>query len=550
MPETSANEIWQVDVNGTVYEASFSELPEWIGGGSLQPGDKVRRGNLRWIEARRVPSLIPFFNAKEQGLPMPVVVTTTDAQPAEPVESTTLPSHAAETIPTGVVAQPVREFNANECVMHAGVPAAFLCEGCANGFCRACPNSYGGSVKVCPLCGAMCRSVAEADKRNGRLSAETAPLGFGAQQFFAALAYPFKFKFSLVCGAAIFAAFTLGQSASAIGGVIMAAAALICVMLGNMLWFSVLSNTINNFIQLKFDENFFSGLEDFSIWDDVVHQFFLSIAAYISAFGPFFIVLAIGFYLVTNAVSDQLATYKKDVEKIPGTHVYTGRELTEQSGQVKDVLERIDKKNSERIDLASNRAAAATETAAAGDPPAEVVNAAPVVDDESREQEELWAAATESRKQSLESAVGKTAETRDMERAETIKAFLGLAAPLVVVGFITLVWGLFFFPAACAVAGYTKSFVATINPMVALDTIKRLGFDYAKILAMAFVIFLGSALIGGLFAVILAPFDLPGMGNIPATGLTAMVTFYIYIVFSAILGYALSKNAAKLDLLR
>ncbi|HQU94107.1 MAG TPA: hypothetical protein PLK77_17550, partial [Pyrinomonadaceae bacterium] len=63
MPE--ANEIWQVDVNGTIYDAAFGELPEWIDGGSLMPGDKVRKGNLRWIEARRVPSLVPFFNAKE-----------------------------------------------------------------------------------------------------------------------------------------------------------------------------------------------------------------------------------------------------------------------------------------------------------------------------------------------------------------------------------------------------------------------------------------------------------------------------------------------------
>ena len=75
MSTPNPREIWQVEVGGQVYEAAFAELGDWIGEGSLQPEDKVRKGNLRWIEARRVPSLVPFFNAKEKGLPMPVVVT-------------------------------------------------------------------------------------------------------------------------------------------------------------------------------------------------------------------------------------------------------------------------------------------------------------------------------------------------------------------------------------------------------------------------------------------------------------------------------------------
>ena len=67
-----------------------------------------------------------------------------------------------------------------------------------------------------------------------------------------------------------------------------------------------------------------------------------------------------------------------------------------------------------------------------------------------------------------------------------------LAAPLVVIGAITFLWGMFFFPAACAVAGYTRSFMATVNPLVGLDTIKRLGADYGKILLMGFVLLIVS----------------------------------------------------------
>ncbi|NJM53980.1 MAG: hypothetical protein HC846_11695 [Blastocatellia bacterium] len=70
-----ANEIWQMDAGGKIYEGSFEELTRWITEGSLLPQDKVRRGNLRWIEAQKVPPLLKFFNAQELGANPPVVTT-------------------------------------------------------------------------------------------------------------------------------------------------------------------------------------------------------------------------------------------------------------------------------------------------------------------------------------------------------------------------------------------------------------------------------------------------------------------------------------------
>ncbi|HEV8591170.1 MAG TPA: hypothetical protein VGQ55_03635, partial [Pyrinomonadaceae bacterium] len=71
MAEQDPNEVWQVEVRGQIYEAPFGELGSWIEEGSLQPLDKVRKGQLRWIEANRVPTLIPLFEAKQYGLPIP-----------------------------------------------------------------------------------------------------------------------------------------------------------------------------------------------------------------------------------------------------------------------------------------------------------------------------------------------------------------------------------------------------------------------------------------------------------------------------------------------
>ena len=133
---------------------------------------------------------------------------------------------------------------------------------------------------------------------------------------------------------------------------------------------------------------------------------------------------------------------------------------------------------------------------------------------------------------------------------QVFRNFLGLAAPLVVLGFITLLWGAFYFPAACAVAGYTRSFFAVINPLIGLDTIKRLGVDYVKILVMCFVAGIISGAAGLILSAVLSPFDLPYFGNLPLKIVSSVVTFYFTIVFSCVLGYALYKNSSKLKLYR
>lgn len=541
MHEQSLNEIWQVDVNGTIYEAPFYELGEWIGGGSLLPDDKVRKGNLRWIEAKRVPTLVPFFNAKDKGMPMPVVVTTTEAPVAADV------TESVEAVTENITAvKPVNSSKPSDpafCLNHTDHESQFICDGCGVGLCRTCVKSYGGTVRICSACGSMARdvnAVHNAKKEQARIYA-AASEGFGFSDFSNALAHPFKFKTSLFFGALLFMFFSLGQSASGIGGIFMMVAALFCVMLANMLTFGILANTVNNFVQGKLDENFMPDFEDFSIWDDVLHPFFLSVAAYLVSFGPLFLTAAVGYYLVISAVTNQLDTYQADLEKIPGTQVYSGRKLVDQSGDVKEVLNGIKQEQADRVN-------SLTESAENGT----AANTAPTtfVDEESRQQEELWAAAMESRKQSLEGSFGKTPETQAMEQQQMLNAFLQLAAPLVVVGFITLLWGLFFFPAACAVAGYTKSFFATINPLVGLDTIRRLGFSYIKILLMGFLLIVMSGIVGAILSALFSPLALPGMGNLPAKALGSIVTFYVYVVFSCILGYALFKSADKLQLLK
>ena len=569
MSTQNPNEVWQVEVSGQIYEAPFAELGEWIGEGSLQPGDKVRRGNLRWVEARLVPGLIPFFNAKQQGKPIPVIVSTTEP----PVASTAVPDSvvihggqvsnvppvASTPVEHPIVAPSVQmqtPVNADFCAVHTDLPSVFLCDGCGSGFCKVCPKAYGGSVRICPQCGAMCRTRSEVVQKQADTQRRSTAIkeGFGTVDFFNALSHPFNFKPSLVFGALMFMAFSLGQSAMSVGGIYMMVSAIFCMMLANMLTFGVLANTIDSFAHGNLDNNFMPAFEDFDIWENVIHPFFLSIGAYLSAFGPFFLVMLIGIYMITSSVTSQMQTFEEKLRKTPGTPTFDTKRAVDQSEEVKKLLGNMSNRQKEKALTYEDEIQSAEDEAAGEADAAESLATEPeatesVADRENREQEELWAMMQESRKQSLESVVGKTPETEAKETQAMLQSFLSLAAPLVVIGAILFLWGLFYFPAACLVAGYTRSFVATINPVVGLDTIRRLGGTYLKILLMGLVLMIVFGIVVLVAAIVLSPFDLPRFGNLPAEAIGALVWFYLWVVFSCILGYALFKKSDKLDLL-
>lgn len=549
MNVTDSQEIWQIDIGDQVYEATFDVMAQWISEGALLPQDKVRRGNLRWIEARRVPALVPFFNAKETGAPAPIVASTA-FPPSEPSTTATFAS-SAPSFPSMTAGPPADPFRGEivepalnptfggppavglappepdqtvfeiphedvippelpkNCSMHSSSPAFFVCESCANVFCKLCPKTY-GSVRICPFCGAGCQRI-EQQRRKDQQAAEYRSAvtgGFGFSDFGAAFSYPFRFKTSLVFGAVLFMIFTLGQNATAFGGIFMLSAALMCYMLGNMLYFGILTNVLENFSQGFTDRNFMPSFDEFSLWDDVVHPFFLSIAVYIVSFGMFIAVIGGSvLYLVKSAPT------------LPGAQnsaVPSGEDIA-------------------RFNKAFGDANRKDPTSA---------------EDEEEQFRKLDEFIREQRKKQLESGIGKTPETVQKERSEFVSKILAMAGPILILGGLAFLWGIFYLPAACMVAGYTRSFVATINPKVGLDTIRVLGGDYAKILLMGFIVAILSGFVGMILAIVFFPFALPGVGNLPAIAVGSLFSFYLSVVFSVVLGFALYKNADKLQLYR
>jgi len=543
------NIIWQVEVSGSVYEAPFVELGEWIYEGSLQPEDKVRKGSLRWTEARRVPALATIFDNKQKGIPLPARSSPTTASEtnitatvSEPKLSTT-PVAPVKKTNKRAYQQTVPQNTPQEtsvCKLHSDVPAYVICSSCEALWCKNCPNSYGGSVRICPDCGSLCDQVGQAAKTKQANAIREFDMtsGFGISDLLAAFAYPFKFKYSLLIGGAMFTFFSFGQLAASIGGIFLLAAALICVLLANMMSFGVLAKVVNDFAKGEIGGNFMPDFEDFSLWEDVVHPFFLSIGVYISSFGPLILTMIIGVYMVMNAVNSQTAAYKETIRSVPGTEFYTPDRTAEQSSEVRELLNKVKADNADRLskqnELMAGNTAVVQDAEAEAD--AETTKAVADIQRKQLEQYQKVAGATD----------GQTAAAR----TQLFTQMLGVAAPVVVIGFLTLLWGLFYLPAACAVAGYTRSFLAVINPTVGLDTIRRLGLDYVKILLMCGVLIVLWMFVLIITAMILSPFDLPRMGNIPAKMISLFVGFYFTIVLSCILGFALYKASDRLKLLR
>jgi len=120
--------------------------------------------------------------------------------------------------------------------------------------------------------------------------------------------------------------------------------------------------------------------------------------------------------------------------------------------------------------------------------------------------------------------------------------FPSLAAGLsIIVLLLALIaWAVFYYPMALTVAGYTQSFASVINPLVGLDTIRRMRTTYFKAFAMVIVIYVIAFILNAIVSIVTPPLA----RNI----INAPLTFYFNLVVACILGLSLFKCADRLDI--
>ena len=161
----NSHELWQVEVDDRVYEASIEEVIEWIHEGSVMPNDRIRRGSLRWLPAKRVPELYRHFYPVD-------TAPTAFEQTAAAVHLVNIPSTPAVNEPSIGDDEPDKVVTRKFCRHHRDVRAVFTCGTCANSLCDLCPNRF-GTVRLCPTCGGMCLPFSEfeqVDRIHGALN--------------------------------------------------------------------------------------------------------------------------------------------------------------------------------------------------------------------------------------------------------------------------------------------------------------------------------------------------------------------------------------------
>jgi hypothetical protein len=121
----------------------------------------------------------------------------------------------------------------------------------------------------------------------------------------------------------------------------------------------------------------------------------------------------------------------------------------------------------------------------------------------------------------------------------------------ITIGFLLLLfigWGLFYSPMALAVAGYTQSFGSVINPLVGLDTIRRMGTTYFKAFGMVIVVQVVALVVSVIVSIVTSPLALPFTGNVLGNFINAPFTFYFNLVIACVLGLSLFKCADRLGI--
>jgi hypothetical protein len=556
-------ELWQVDSGGQVYEASFEVLTQWVIEGAVLPTDKIRRGELRWLEAGKVPRLQSIFKNGVPGVAndeRQIETTVTELPPSiEPIIhsfANEIPGNNSQdeiahkqVFATNSEPKKPQEFqqtqrkstlsvNENECVNHVGIEAKYVCSSCETKYCRDCPNSY-GTVNVCPNCGEMCELIAKVAQQNQqRNQYQTAYSdGFGISDFFNALTFPLKHPTSFIIGSIMYAFFSIGQSAVGFGSIYLAVGALFAMMFANMLAFACLSNTIEEFTKGNLTANFMPAFEDFNIWDDVLQPAILSFGVFLVSFGLLIAVIAGGVYFAYSSI------------KSPQNQIIGFSEISSQnSPQVVPALNSFDelkRKDAEQKAKLAELMNPGASPQTATKPTVTIREVAPQDTEKSVAMAEK--AISDMRKGQAESMLGQSPESQAAQREQLLAGLMKYGLLFFVLAAIGMLWAMFYYPAACLVAGYTKNIAAVLNPLIGLDTIKRLGFNYVKILLMQFVLGLGVAFVVVIIGVVLSPFNMPTVGNIPATFISSFVYFYYYIVFGAILGYAVYKTKNLLD---
>ena len=370
------------------------------------------------------------------------------------------------------------------CQNHPDADPEFVCRMCGAVFCKTCPK-FVGKVPVCALCGDLCHEYRAVKEKTER--AELQSSGFGIEDFVRAIGYPLQHKAALFGGALVYGFLMLaGFRGSLLAWVIM---------------FGCISHVISQVAWGRLNRSFMPDFSDFSYWDDVVQPGILGLGITIVSWGPLIVlVIALMFGVLSGGVQST--------------------------------------------------------SAAGGDRAAETLTQddLAVLTDPEADPAKLEAANKKLQGTRPGAQIARDAEAAKEEAADPagplkdLLPYLGAGASIGLLLLLFIGWGMFYYPMALTVAGYTQTFGSVINPLVGLDTIRRMGLTYLKAFGMVAAVYFVSFVVGGVISIVTSPLALPYTGNVIGNFINATFTFYFNLVVACVLGLSLFKCADRLDI--
>ena len=376
--------------------------------------------------------------------------------------------------------------HATACHNHPDAAPDYVCRMCGAVFCKQCMKFAGGKVPMCPLCGDLCHEYQAVVEKSERAALQSS--GFGMEDFVRAIRYPFQHKFALLTGALIYGLLMLaGVRGSIVAWVVM---------------FGCISHVISQVAWGRLNRSFMPDFSAFSLWDDLFVPAFLGVGIMIVTWGP---VIVLVFALMFGVIKSG------GVE--PSSLVH--------GDQASETLNSEDLAVITDADADPQKLAEANERLQQTRPGAQIAREA---------------------EQSKEEASDPTAAVRQL------LPYFGAGIVFVVLFLLLIAWGVFYYPMALTVAGYTQSVGSVVNPLVGLDTIRRMGINYFKGFGMVILVQLVAIVVGAIISIVTSPFALPYMGNVVGNFINATFTFYFNLVIACILGLSLFKCADRLGI--
>jgi hypothetical protein len=524
----NSQNLWQVAAEGRLYEADSDEMIQWINEGALLPEDLVKHGQLRWLEAGKVPILQKYFLAlAEKNINPPdnleevytnfqvkEVESENRSKPFPRVSSYTFSNGkltGTKTEETNDLAESDTEDKS--CYLHPELEPYYYCGACLNCFCKACPNSY-GTVKLCPLCGGLCNLFQKGmdiqsthgaiNKPYKRVRAseavEEVESGLTIRDLITSLKFPFKFPIGFLVQLLLFITLGIGIGGILISSPVMFVIGIISTALVITLQFGEFSKTLENLTQNDIHSSFMPHLNKYSLVEDFIHPFFMGFSVYFVSFCLFFLLGAASFVLVSFNLSTNL-------------------DLTESE---------MRRKNDELNSIILAKQGASENTAESKTP--------------ENNQAKIEEIINESKENQAVSMFGDDYLGDNGELAKLVDSLMRLSIYLQMPLFLSFILGLIYFPIGCAVAGSTRSITKILNPYFGFKSVRKLGFDFIKILSL----FLGFSLTSIVIAIgiFIGCFYLsfPTVGILLAIIAGSVAFSYFWLVYSEFLSISVSRK--------